>query len=193
MMRRRFAGLAGAGLMIATVAGCVAPNPHTMPIDHVVVLMMENHSADNYLAQLSNQGQPDYEAEPTTGNPDPTNPTGPAIVPFHKTNYCEVKDLNHSWNGTHQEVNGGAMDGFTAANADAALDPTGSRAMGYYDQTDVPFYYGMYNTFATGDRYFSSLLSQTFPNRLYLLAGTSFGHIRNDVVGSTHKSVFEEL
>jgi phospholipase C len=30
------------------------------------------------------------------------------------------------------------------------------------------------------DRYFCSVLSQTFPNRFYLLAGTSFGHIRND-------------
>jgi len=34
------------------------------------------------------------------------------------------------------------MDGFTAANANGA-DPTGSRAMGYYDQTDLPFYYGL--------------------------------------------------
>jgi phospholipase C len=191
-MRRRFAVLAVVVGLVATAASCVAPNPHTMPIDHVVVLMMENHSADNYLAQLSAQGQPDYEAEPTTGNPDPTNPSGPAIVPFHKTNYCEVKDLDHSWNGTHNEYDGGAMDGFTAANADP-LDPTGSRAMGYYDETDVPFYYGMYNTFATGDRYFASALTQTFPNRLFLLAGTSFGHIRNDGFALTQKSIFEEL
>src|SRR5262249_19693535 len=88
--------------------------------------------------------------------------------------------------------NGGAMDGFTAANADGA-DPTGSRAMGYYDQTDLPFYYGLFNTFATGDRYFCSVLSQTFPNRLYLLAGTSFGHIRNDVANSPHDSIFNLL
>src|SRR5262249_20356251 len=30
-------------------------------------------------------------------------------------------------------------------------------------------------------------------NRLYLLAGTSFGHIRNDVFASSHTSVFELL
>ena len=64
----------------------------------------------------------------------------PPILPFHKTNYCDVADLDHSWNGTHQEIDGGAMDGFTAANAVTA-DPTGHRAMGYYDQTDLPFYY----------------------------------------------------
>jgi phospholipase C len=171
---------------------CVPTNPNNLPIDHIVVLMQENRSADTYLGQLNSEGQPDYEAEPTTGNPDPTNPLNPPIVPFHKTTYCEVADLDHSWNGTHNEVDGGAMDGFTAANVDPA-DPTGSRAMGYYDETDLPFYYGLYNTFATGDRYFCSVLSQTFPNRLYLLAGTSFGHIRNDVFYSPHDSIFNLL
>src|SRR2546428_4321019 len=72
------------------------------------------------------------------------------------------------------------MDGFTAANVDPC-DPTGSRTMGFYDKRDLPFYYGLYKTFAIGDRFFCSTLTQTFPNRFYLLAGTSFGHIRNDL------------
>jgi phospholipase C len=169
------------------------PNPLNLPIQHVVVLMQENRSADSHFGALSTQGQPNYEPEPATpGNPDPTNPSGPAILPFHKTNYCDVADLDHSWNGTHQEIDGGAMDGFTAANAVPA-DPTGHRAMGYYDQTDLPFYYKLYSTFATGDRYFASAPTQTFPNRLYLYAATSFGHIRNDVIESSQKSIFELL
>lgn len=171
---------------------CITPNPNNLPLEHVVVLMQENRSADTYLGPLSTQGQPDYEAEPTTGNPDPTNPLNPPIVPFHKTTYCEVADLDHSWNGTHAEVDGGAMDGFTAANVNAS-DLTGSRTMGYYDQTDLPFYYGLYNTFATGDRYFCSALTQTFPNRLYLLAGTSFGYIRNVAFGLPGPSIFNLL
>ncbi|MBK5290054.1 MAG: alkaline phosphatase family protein [Acidimicrobiia bacterium] len=187
-------------LVVAVAAGaltaCIPTNTNQLPIDHIVVLMQENRSADSYLGQLSIQGQPGYEAEPVTGNPDPLNPLNPPIVPYHKTVYCDSSDLNHSWNGVHQEVNGGAMDGFTAANDSASAnadpaDPTGARSMGYYDQSDLPFYYSLYNTFATNDRYFSSLQSQTFPNRLYLLAGTSFGHIRNDVARSTQKSIFE--
>ena len=93
------------------------------------------------------------------------------------------------------------MDGFTAANdinsANAdPTDPTGSRTMGYYDQTDLPFYYSLYNTFATDDRYFQSVLSQTYPNRFYLLAGTSFGHIRNDSPpsgGFPQTTIFDRL
>jgi phospholipase C len=149
-------------------------------IQHVVVLMQENRSYDHYLGQLHSQGQPNARPEPANAsNPNPLNPLGPPITAFHQPNYCEVADLDHSWNGTHKSWDQGRMDGFTAANA-VPQDPTGSRTMGYYDQTDLPFYYGLYNTFATGDHYFASALTQTFPNRFYLLAGTSFGHIRND-------------
>jgi len=93
------------------------------------------------------------------------------------------------------------MDGFTAANdinsdnSDAA-DPSGTRTMGFYDRNDLPFYYALYKKFATGDRYFASVLSQTFPNRFYLLAGTSFGHIRNDFPppnGFTQPTIFNLL
>jgi phospholipase C len=53
--------------------------------------------------------------------------------------------------------------------------------MGYYTEQELPFYYGLFSTFAIGDRYFAPTLTRTIPNRLYLLAGTSFGHIENDL------------
>ena len=156
------------------------PHGSAIPIDHVVVLMQENRSFDHYFGQLHYQGQPRSRPEPQrASNPDPTNPSGPRISAFHQTHYCEVADLDHSWSGTHREWNGGRMDGFTAQNQNPD-DPTGSRTMGFYDSSDLPFYYALYGTFAMADRFFSSVLSQTFPNRFYLLAGTSFGHIRND-------------
>jgi phospholipase C len=169
-------------------------------INHIVVLMQENRSADTYFGQLHSEGQHKYEAEPTPGNPNPLVSEG-TIVPFHKTSLCETSDLNHSWNGTHQEWDNGEMDGFTAANDISSgnagtTDPTGSRTMGYYDQTDLPFYYSLYKTFATDDRYFSSVLGPTFPNRFYLLAATSFGHIQNDAPppgGWPQKTIFDLL
>ena len=155
-----------------------------IPIDNVVVIMQENRAFDHYLGQLHREGQPQAEAEPkNASNPDPTSPNGRPITAFHQTRYCECADLDHSWNGTHREWDNGAMDGFTAANVDPC-DPTGSRTMGFYDKRDLPFYYGLYKTFAIGDRFFCSTLTQTFPNRFYLLAGTSFGHIQNDLPSS---------
>jgi phospholipase C len=47
--------------------------------------------------------------------------------------------------------------------------------MGYYDSTDIPFYYWLANTFAIADHYFPSVLSGTWANRDYLVAATSKG------------------
>ncbi len=155
--------------------------PRQIPIDHVVVLMQENRSFDHYLGQLR-RFDPTLDVEPLpedASNPDPANAAGAPIRAFHQAKLCEVADLDHSWNGTHKQWNSGRMDGFTKTNVDPN-DPTGSRAMGYYNEQDLPYYYALYSTFAMGDRYFSSVLTQTFPNRFYLVAGTSFGHIRND-------------
>jgi len=170
----------------------IAPIPPGLKnnIQHIVVLMQENRSFDHYFGQLhAFDPTLDVEAEPAdASNPDPTNLSGPPIRAFHRSEnlpadwakFCEVHDLDHSWNGTHLEWDNGNMDGFTKQNVfnnpipGGPSDPKGSRAMGFYNQTDLPFYYGLYDTFAMGDRYFASVLSQTFPNRFYLLAGTSF-------------------
>jgi len=152
------------------------PHGSQIPIDTIVVLMQENRSFDHYFGHLHAKGA---EQEPkTASNPNPLG--GAPIKAFHAKATCEVADLDHSWNGTHRSWNNGAMDGFTAVNVDP-LDPDGSRTMGYHTSKELPLYYKLYKTFAIGDRYFASLLSQTFPNRFYLLTGTSFGHIRNDL------------
>jgi phospholipase C len=164
-------------------------------IQHVIVLMQENRSFDSYFGQLHFEGQPRAGAEPReASNPNPLNAEGAPIEAFHAPNLCEVADLNHSWTGTHSSIDGGEMDGFTAANVDP-LDPTGSRAMGYHDVRDLPFYYALYSDFAMADRYFASVPGPTFPNREYLLAGTSFGLIRNVLppTGLPGRSIFNLL
>jgi phospholipase C len=195
-MRRRLALI---GLAVATLGGptlaavgtgtptaaALSTPPASAPVNHVVVMMQENRSYDHYLGQ-----------QVGATNPNPLNPTGPPIAAYHETRYCEPADLDHSWNGSHTEWDNGAMDGFTKANA-TGVDPTGSRTMGYYTAQDLPFYYGLHDTFATSDQYFQSVLSQTFPNRFYALAGTSFGHIRNDFPTGPNdfnvKTIFESL
>jgi phospholipase C len=70
------------------------------------------------------------------------------------------------------------MDNFlqTTLSVTALYDPTQTRPLGYYDQTDLPFYYELATQFATSDRWFSPEPSNTVPNRMYLFAGTSYGH-----------------
>ena len=199
--RRVFAWAAAAALIGSVLTASLSPpaahaaTPPNAPINHIVVLMQENRSFDSYFGQLHFEGQTGVDPEPNAGNPDPTNPLSPPIKPFHKTNYCETADLSHSWQGTHLEWDNGRMDGFTSQNVDPT-NPNGSRTMGWYDQTDLPFYYALANTFGIGNRYFSSVLGPTFPNRFYLYAGTSFGHIANDFPppgGFTQPTILREL
>ncbi len=49
--------------------------------------------------------------------------------------------------------------------------------MAYYTGQEIPFYYSLASTFPVCDRYFCSVLAQTYPNRRFLLAGTAFGLI----------------
>ena len=179
-MRKSFVTTAISALISVAVLASPSAVPAATPfakIQHFVVLMQENRSFDHYFGHLA-QYDPTLgvEAEPNTGNVDPN---GHLIRPFHQTHYCEPADLDHSWTGTHHEWNNGAMSGFAKQNA-VAKDPTGSRTMGYYTSADLPYYYDLYDHYAISDTYFSSVLDQTFPNRFYLLTGTSFGHIRND-------------
>ena len=161
--------------------------PHLSALQHIVVLMQENRSYDNYFGALHREGQP-------ASGPVP-KPAGSSIVPFHQSALCEVADVNHSWTGTHAEIDNGRMDGFATQNVVPA-DPTGSRAFGSYDSSDLPFYYGLANTFGIGDRYFASVPGPTYPNRFYEMTGTSFGHIKNDLPpagGYTQPSIFGRL
>ena len=164
----------GPGALPADTLPPGALHGNAIPVQHIIVMMQENRSYDHYFGKLRKKSGPPRG----TSNPDPLG--GDPIKPFHTKRYCEVADLDHSWSGTHRERNGGAMDGFTAENA-VTEDPHGFRAMGFYTKRDIPYYYKLYKKFAMSDRFFCSVLSQTFPNRYYLLAGTSFGEIRNNI------------
>lgn len=49
----------------------------------------------------------------------------------------------------------------------------------------MPFYYGLASTFPLCDRYFCSVMAQTFPNRRFLIAGSAFGQVADPLPGPT--------
>lgn len=187
-----------AGTLPAESQGASFPNGSDIPIDHIIVIMMENRSFDHYFQKLPEYGQPDVDVAPD----DFTNPDADGVpVPiFHDKQYCFV-DTNHGWNGTHAQLAGGDMSGFVVTNEGNHEQPmnggldllSGSRAMGYYDETDLPFYYWLANTFSIADRYFCSLPGPTFPNRSYLYAATSFGAPGNSLLPADSTLIFDHL
>jgi phospholipase C len=93
------------------------------------------------------------------------------------------------------------LDGFVNVSAHDAVvngyaDTMGMRAMGYYEGTDLPYYYFLAANFATSDRWFSPVMTRTQPNRYYLLAGTSAGKIRPLLPSQprlTNPTIFDSL
>ncbi|HEY2436014.1 MAG TPA: alkaline phosphatase family protein, partial [Solirubrobacteraceae bacterium] len=55
---------------------------------------------------------------------------------------------------------------------------------GYWTGEDLPLTYALANTFPIGDRWFSSCLAQTLPQRRYLIAATSQGMTDNAGTGA---------
>ena len=94
------------------------------------------------------------------------------------------------------------LDGFVKTGAHEggaggqANDPLGHRAMGYYDQRDLPYYYELATQYATSDRWFAPVLANTLPNRMYLFTGTSFGTTYPEVPAPgtyLQKTIFQAL
>jgi phospholipase C len=150
------------------------PNPtlpegtDTIPkLEHIVIVMMENHSYDGRFGML---GRGDGFKLDASGKPLDANPLpdGKLLRAFHMPSTCQLdKTPGQNWVASHTSFDNGKNDGFVRAS--------GPVAMGYWDREDIPFYYGLASTFPLCDRYFCSVLAQTYPNRRFLIAGTASG------------------
>lgn len=136
-------------------------------IEHIVVLMMENHSFDAYFGTLGRgdgftlgpDGKPDHVNLAADGTPVRSWPIGtPDQAGFQ---------VRLGWNNVARQVNGGAMDGF--------VTHSGPDAMAYFTAAEIPFYHGIGGIFPICDRYFCSVPGATYPNRRFMTGGTAAG------------------
>lgn len=206
--------------MVAAIAMLVGSRPafadgDVHHVKHIIVVMQENHSFDNYFGALAyapgsryhNDGdgcraddhncvngltcRRDKAGNLTCSNSN-IDDDGSTVVVFHDSRRCAGPDLDHSWFNTHREVNfyfpndtlsQDLADGFVLVNdlteqVDNGVEtPTDDQTMGFFTQDEIPFYYDLAQKFALDDNYHASVLGPTFPNRSYLMAATSFGHL----------------
>ena len=180
-------------------------------IKHIFFMLQENRSFDMYFGQLGAYrptrlapfGITDTQ---TVDGFDPTvtltnSHTGAKVQPFHEATEC-TENLTPAWDESHHDttLTGGdgawattttftssdfGMTGFldTTTSVPQKYDANGTRALGYYNQQDLPYYYDLATFFPTSDAWHSPILANTVPNRMYLMAATSFGHEYPDVSG----------
>ncbi len=153
-------------------------------IKHVIIIMQENHSFDNYFGTFPGaDGIPMQNGVPTVCVPDPMS--GQCIAPFH-----DPKD--HSRGGPHSatdalgDINNGQMNGFVQQLEKAAkgcqnllstsctvnVGPTPD-VMGYHDAREIPNYWTYAQQFVLQDHMFEPNSSWTLPSHLFMVSGWS--------------------
>ena len=183
---------------LAAAASSPAANAGRLSdIKHVVILMQENRSFDEYFGTLPGvRGFADPDAiKLPNGNsvfqqPDSSHSDG-YLLPFHMdtttTSAQATPGLAHDWDTQHQAWDKGAMDQWVAAK--------GEMAMGYFTAEDIPFHTALAQSFTVCDNYFCSVLGPTNPNRLYMWSGmidpngTGGGPITDDSPAYNNPSV----
>ena len=182
-------------------------------IQHVVHLMLENRSFDHMLGFLYPYG-PGFEG--LTGqewNPDTSgnhvsvfkiNPSAPGAY------FMPGADPGEGYANTNSQLFGSGTapvppvatnQGFvTNFDATLAWDPkmgrsvqagtTASSIMGIFTPEALPILSGLASGFAVCDHWYSSVPTETFPNRAFACAATSQGHMNDATASYTVQSIF---
>ncbi|HKQ60481.1 MAG TPA: alkaline phosphatase family protein [Candidatus Polarisedimenticolaceae bacterium] len=170
--------------ILASLVGGVTTVTHAArkQFQHLVVVMMENRSFDHLLgwhptadAMQEGLAYPDHN--------EVLQPTFPLAPDFRG---CTHPDPDHTWEGGRVEYHDGAMDGFLKAGDNDAY------AIGYYGEDDRPFFNALARNFTTCDRYFSSILGPTYPNRIFLHAAQT-DRLTNSLELSTLPTIWDRL
>src|SRR5262245_19239165 len=208
---RREALKAGLGLGALATAGCGAlagpasdrcaggaqppadgvASAQLATIDTIVVLMLENRSFDNFLGGL--RLDPGYAAaaavDGLTGNERIPDAAG-APVPLLRMVGNGSVDPKHDWESSRTAFNSGRNDGFLLPNPGMHQN----EVMSYFMSDRIPFLYALAREFTVCDRWFSSVMGPTWPNRFYLHAATADGHKTNAPMGlSPPPTIWERM
>lgn len=146
---------------VAASAGSKHVSPASVPLDHILLACQENRTFDTYFGfypRAGSFGVPQGYTQP--------DGAGGTVSP-HRFFWPFSESPTHTWQSIHREWQHGSMDGFYTTN--------GNTAMGYYDGSDLNYYYALADHFTLCGRSFGSILGPTVPNRLALYAGTSGG------------------
>ncbi len=150
----------------------------TTPIQHIVIIMQENHSFDSYFGTFPGLN-PTFSENLTVCEPvNVTNPSQGCIKPFSADSYSTKFQWNnpyHNWAASHIAYNNGAYNGFVYAQVvlnlkNSDLKNNASYAMGYLTNASIPNYWDYASYYALNANFFSSVLSYTYPNHLFQVA-----------------------
>jgi phospholipase C len=159
------------------------PSPRNVPIDHFVILMMENRSFDHYFGWVPNADAKQHMRY--------RNPQGQSVPTRHASSLgaaewqgCDHPDPGHGWDDGRAQL----RDGFLAKESG-----NDEFALCYYNRGDLGFIHEAARQYTLYDRYFCSLLASTWPNRYYKWSAQSGGIINNNPPAGTAGNQWETI
>ncbi len=179
------------GRMVATASAHPRGCPGRLDdIKHIVVLMQENRSFDEFFGTFPGvRGFGDRDNRQAFAQPGYHGPGSRKghLLPYHVNGRKPVGqclgDLNrptHDWAPQHLSWNHGRNDRFYEIHSRPRWDgPFGVNVMGYFEQPDIPYFWSLARAFTLCDTYFSSVIGPTEPNRLYSISATLDPHGRH--------------
>ncbi|HLV81196.1 MAG TPA: alkaline phosphatase family protein [Chthonomonadaceae bacterium] len=140
----------------------------TIPIQHIVIIMQENRSFDQYFGTYPGaNGIPMQNGVPTVCCPDPR--TGVCVKPYHDSN-----DVNaggpHDASSAVTDVDNGAMDGFLQYDTASTPKPKMLEVMGYHDAREIPNYWAYAKNFVLQDNMYEPNASWSLPCHLFMVS-----------------------
>jgi phospholipase C len=165
------AAVLGGSLWATSPAAARARRARKPPIRNLVISCQENRSFDHYFGYARQVQRRGFGPPPGYFQPDAS---GGRHEPYEFTSFS-TPDVPHDWASVHQQWDGGRMDGFYLTD--------GANGLGYYTAKELPFYYSLFRNSGLCANYFCSLFGPTWPNRFFLMSGTSGGITTNGFWG----------
>jgi phospholipase C len=167
----------------------LTPEELLAPIEHIIVVMMENRSFDHVFGARALRG---HTVDGLTGRETNPGVDGEPVAVHPTDDFAIQFDPPHQWETSHAQWNDGENDGFvTEAAAHGALDP--SVVMSYFDGVDMPVSWALADNYSLCDRWFASVMGPTWPNRFYLHLASAYGNTGNDPIEVPVVSIFDRL
>lgn len=142
-----------------------SPIASATPIQHVVVIMEENHSFDNYFGTFPAANG----IQSGVCVPDPA--TSGCDAPYHNVSGL-THDLPHNIGGARTDIDKGKMDGFVRSEQ-AICSCSTHYSMGYLTAEDVPIFWRYAENYTLSDRLFEPVRSWSYPSHLMMVSDWS--------------------
>ncbi len=154
-------------LGVSSAAAIGSEQATNTPIHHIIVVMQQNHTFDNYFGTYPKTADLPSDTCIPISLSSPRNTS--CLAPFHIDTH-QIVDLSHSEPTFKAQFRNGQMNGFVDALFQRHQD--GTLAMGYFDGSDLPYYWNLADEFVLFDHYFSSAHDGSIKNRMYWVSGT---------------------